>query len=98
MDLVKEVIVDFVAKCSDGNIGAAMCCMNIIESGNGKGTVALQRMLDIDIKGEKIYLIWNDCCNRDIDKTIKVMLEKSKDEILDHIDLEKHDYKCIVFD
>lgn len=98
MDLRKVILEDFVVKCADGNIGAATCCMEILTSGDSKGITALQRMMDMNIKGEKIYLIWNDCCNRDIKKTIRVMHEKSKDEILDHIDMQKHDYRCVPFD
>lgn len=98
MGLREVMLENFVIECTDGNIGAAACCMEILKSGDTKGITALQRMIEMNIKGEKIYLIWNDCCNRDIKKTIRVMHEKSKDEILDHIDLQKHDYRCVPFD
>ena len=42
----------------------------------------------LDITGDKFYMIWNDCCNRDVDKTLKVMLENSKEDILKHLNYE----------
>lgn len=80
----------FIVKMADGNIGALSMIMDIMENHVARGLVALQRMEMLDIKGEKLYLIWNDCCFRDLNKTLDVMLERSKAEILDHIDMQKN--------
>lgn len=80
----------WIVKMADGNIGALSMILDIMESHVVRGFVALQRMEMLDIKGEKLYLIWNDCCFRDLNKTIDVMLERSKEELLDHIDMQKN--------
>lgn len=53
-----------------------------------KAISGFSRMLDNKIVGSKLYMLWNDCLNRDIDKTIYVMLHDSIDEINRHINFE----------
>ena len=92
------MIFEFITKVAKGNVGAATFCMEALQSGNKNFFAALSRMLDLDITGEKIYLIWNDCCDRDTDKAIRVMLEESKADILDHIDVFKNQGRGKPFD
>ena len=46
------------------------------------------RMRDNDISGDKLYMLWNDCCNRDTEYTIEIMLRNSIDDIIKHINYE----------
>lgn len=97
MDLREIMLKNFVIKVADGNIGALTCCMDLIETTNEKAITALQRAYEMELKGDKLYLIWNDCCNRDAEKTIQVLHEKSKEELWDHIDMINHGYRCVPF-
>ena len=88
---VLEIEVNsLIIELADGNPGALGFLMQVITNPTTKGLAALTRMVELGIKGEKLYLIWNDCCDRDQNKTIDVMLKKSYDEILDHIDMQKN--------
>lgn len=49
---------------------------------------AFQRMQDNHITGDKLYMLWNDCCNRDTEHTIEIMLKNSIDDIIEHINYE----------
>ena len=53
-----------------------------------KAEKAFQRMQDEDITGSKLYMLWNDCCNRDTEYTIEIMLRNSIDDIVKHINYE----------
>lgn len=97
MDLREEMIKSFVVKIADGNIGAMTCCVELLGTTNEKAITALQRAYEMGFKGDKLYLIWNDCCDRDANKTIEVLHEKSKEELWDHIDIVNHDYRCVPF-
>ena len=46
---------------------------------------AFSRMDRAGIRGCALYMLWNDCCDRDTDKAIKIMLEKPIEEIKAHI-------------
>ena len=87
---MKTDFYNWIAKMADGNIGALTFLMDCLASNNPKAALALSRMDVLSIKGEQLYLIWNDCCNRDLNLTIDVMLKKGKTEILDHIDMQKN--------
>jgi len=52
---------------SDGNPGAITCMLEMFQS----STTAQQDILFFDsmeIYGSKIYMLWNDCCGRDMAK------------------------------
>lgn len=46
---------------------------------------AFQRMQDNGIKGSKLYVLWNDCCSRDTNKAINIMLNNTMEDIAEHI-------------
>lgn len=50
--------------------------------------IAFRRMREANIKGSKLYMLWNDCCNRDTEKTLEIMREKDIKDIVDHINYE----------
>ena len=72
----------------DGNPGALSF---IIEAAHlppqmqDYASTAFARMRYADIKGSQLYMIWEDCCHRNTNTAIKVLLEKSIDEIKEHI-------------
>lgn len=50
--------------------------------------IAFKRMQDNDITGDKLYMLWNDCCDRDTKKTISIMTKHTIKDILQHINYE----------
>ncbi len=83
-------MLGIILSVSKGNPGAATFCMEVMHSKNSSeyAVAVLERMNYLDITGDKLYMIWNDCCNRDTEKTIKVMLENSKEDLLKHLNYE----------
>ena len=49
---------------------------------------AFQRMDNNEIHGDKLYMLWNDCCDRDTEKAIKIMLFNTIENIKEHINYE----------
>lgn len=49
---------------------------------------AFRRMQDNNIKGSKLYMLWNDCCNRDTILAVLVMLNQPLESITEHINYE----------
>ena len=83
-------ILDLVLLVSEGNPGAATFCMEAMHQENAAkyAIAAIERMKALDITGDKLYMVWNDCCNRDTEKTLTVMLEKSQDDLIKHLNYE----------
>ncbi len=80
---VNEIMV-----IAGGNPGALQFVMEGLKSGNDELIFGLSRMLVCGIAGEKLYMLWNDCCGRDNAKTAKIMMEASVKEIHEHINYE----------
>lgn len=58
---------DMLITMSEGNPGALTCMMQMLNS----DPMALMDILLFDsmgIYGSKIYMVWNDCCGRDMAK------------------------------
>ena len=49
---------------------------------------AFARVVNAGIKGSKLYMLWNDCCARNTDKAIQIMLNNDIDDIKRHINYE----------
>ena len=47
------------------------------------------RMRDNDITGAKLYMLWNDCCNRNAEQAVMIMCENPIEDIIEHINYEK---------
>ena len=65
---IKEVLITM----SDGNPGALTCMMTMLDS----DPLALLDILVLDsleIYGSKLYMLWNDCCDRDMAKLKKTI-------------------------
>lgn len=49
---------------------------------------AFDRMLENGITGAKLYMLWNDCCDRDTEKALKIIMDHDIDDIVEHINYE----------
>jgi hypothetical protein len=81
--------MDLMVKMSEGNPGALMFCMELFKMGS-RGVVALINLDDVGLYGEKLYMLWSDCCGRDAEKAAKVSFafnlgKLSKDEIHERV-------------
>jgi len=70
---------------SEGNPGALVFMMDAHEKNPFATELAFERMNKFGIRDSKLYILWNDCCKRDTEKTILVMLNKPAEEIIRHI-------------
>ena len=64
---MEMTIQEAIITMSEGNSVALTCLQKMIES----NPMAILDILYFDflgIYGSKIYILWNDCCNRDINK------------------------------
>lgn len=77
---------------AEGNPGCLTFMMEAYMGGGMpsafKAEKAFQRMQSYNIKGAKLYMLWNDCCNRNTPRTLDIMLEKPIEDILEHINYE----------
>lgn len=84
-DSDRTTIVDFLRHFAEGNPGAmtfvmeAMLAKDVIS--REMAYVGLQRMDALGIRGTKLYMLWNDCCNRDTEKTVIEMLYRGRKEL-----------------
>jgi len=81
--------MDLVVKMGEGNPGAMVACMELFKMGSG-GVVTLLDLDYIGLYGEKLYMLWNDCCNRDASKVVRVIKARnfgklSDQDIRDHV-------------
>ena len=72
----------------DGNPGAMHFIVVSFKQFPEKAEKAFKIMKDNYIRGDKLYMLWNDCCNCNIRKTLDIILTKSIKEILEHINYE----------
>lgn len=72
----------------EGNPGALTFLVDAYSIDIGGAERAFQRMQDNNITGDKLYMLWNDCCDRDTKKAIQVMTDHTIEDILQHINYE----------
>lgn len=69
-DSVQEVIF----KLSEGNPGAVTAIVQLCESCSYEEFLTYLIFFDdYEIYGSKIYMLWNDCCDRDLNKLIETI-------------------------
>ena len=73
---------------AQGNPGALTFIMEAYWRHLGKAEQAFRRMRDNDILGTRLYMLWNDCCGRNTDRAIDIMLTQKIDKIVKHINYE----------
>lgn len=74
---------------AEGNPGALTFIMQAYEESLGMAELGFQRMRDNGILGDKLYMIWNDCCGRDTKKAVKVINENSIEDIMYYLNYER---------
>ena len=72
----------------EGNPGALTFMGQAYSINPFKAENAFQRMQDNKIRGSKLYMLWNDCCDRDTNKAVEIMLNNDIDDIVKHINFE----------
>lgn len=72
----------------EGNPGALSFVMQAYEANVFRAERAFQRMKDNGITGSRLYMLWNDCCDRDTGKALAVMAKMAVEEIVRHINYE----------
>ena len=87
-DMSLDIVTAYVMQKSMGNPGAITFMMEAITVEPDNALKAFERMDYANIKGDKLYMIWNDCCDRDTKKALNVMLNNSIDDINKHINYE----------
>lgn len=61
----------------EGNPGALTFMMAAYDKYLFFAERAFARMRDNGIKGSKLYMLWNDCCDRDISKAVDIMINEA---------------------
>ena len=79
----------FLMELTEGNIGAATFVNEGINKVPTFAIPAFTKMKNNNITGVKLYLFWNDCCNRDTNKAIKIILDNDIEDIKEHIKDER---------
>ena len=74
-----------IVKLAAGNPGAldVLCKLNTELTDDKEKVVKI--LTDYKIMGSRLYMLYNDCCGRDIQKTIKALMTLSEDELNKHI-------------
>ena len=72
-------------RLADGNPGALTFIMEAGKMFDERADKGFKRMQAHNITGSKLYILWNDCCDRNTEKAIRVMYEENIDEIIKHI-------------
>lgn len=77
----------------EGNPGALTFMITAYNPGKDyvdlfKTEAAFKRMEKAGIRGDKLYMLWNDCCDRDTEKTLEIMRTKDIEDIKTHINYE----------
>ena len=71
-----------------GNPGARTFVMRAYEYNPYRAEAAFRRMQNNGITGDKLYMLWNDCCDRDVEQALVNMECMSMEEIVSHINYE----------
>ena len=70
----------------EGNTGALAFMMEAyMEHDLFRAERGFQRMQDNGISGSRLYMLWNDCCDKDTKKAVDIMCEYSIGDIIQHI-------------
>ena len=83
-----DSVMDVAMKMSDGNPGALNVIMQFLK--NPMDIVFLLACDSIGLYGSQLYMLWNDCCGRDMDKVKRVLTgwQRGKitaEEIMQHV-------------
>lgn len=68
-----------------GNPGALRFLMEAYERDMFTAEQGFQRMQENGITGDKLYMLWNDCCGRGTGLALETMMCMDMEEIVRHI-------------
>lgn len=66
---------DKIISMSDGNPGAINFLMKLVETDIGIGLTVIKQLDGYNVRGAKLYMLWNDVCYRNLKNVFKVMDE-----------------------
>jgi hypothetical protein len=73
----EDSIMDVIIKISEGNPGAMVCITQMLQYedwySNVPGALMVLQLDSLEVYGEKLYMLWNDCCNQDM-KQLELVL------------------------
>lgn len=72
----------------NGNPGAYTFMVDAIKIDSDKASASFRIAKEYGIIGEKLYMLWNDCCKRNTVCTMDVLMMVSKEVLEDHINYE----------
>lgn len=73
---------------SEGNPGAFSTLFELSKQVQDRIGLFLITLDKMELYGSQLYMLWNDCCNRDINKVIKI-LELYEREIITQKDIDE---------
>ena len=80
-----------------GNPGAITTLFELQKVVQDKTAIYLITLDKMELYEDKLYMLWNDCCNRDISKVIKI-LDYYEKGIINQIDIdEMQDYSYLQY-
>lgn len=83
-----DSIMDVAMKMSEGNPGALTVIMQLLQNPADIGFILACD--SIGLYGSQLYMLWNDCCGRDMSRTKTVLKawqrgKVTAEEILQHV-------------
>lgn len=80
------MIPHWINVACDGNPGALTFIMEVVTLvGFDKAEEYFKKLLDNNIVGSELYMLWNDCCDRNTLIAMNIMHTHSLDDIVEHI-------------
>lgn len=76
---------DIITDLSDGNPGALTFLMEAFNEGVPEFFPTVLKLDTAEIYGPEAYILWNDCCDRDIKKTIQMIKKLDVDELRSYV-------------
>lgn len=70
------------------NLGTLIFMMEAYKMNPFRAEEGFARMRDNNITGDKLYILWNDCCKKNTSKAIEVICNNDIDSIVTHINYE----------
>jgi hypothetical protein len=87
---ITKTLREIIGDMSDGNPGCITFLCSLLKNYRHGNPIEYIKTLDyLDIYGSKAYMLWNDCCGRDIEKVELVLQNYSRGYLYD-TDIYKH--------
>ena len=87
--MLTEEIEKLIIDVSKGNPGALQFAMSALAFDRFTAVSTLTKALNHGIIGDKLYMIWNDCCDRDTLRALQLITFGKKEEIEYYLNYEE---------